>query len=78
MDLTGHIGIVIVVVHFSRPFVGIPCGCMEIIFVTGVREDATSIGAKHSHRLVPMYKLGGGCGARLLNCLIATSLLRAA
>ncbi len=47
MDLTGHgIAIVIVGLHFLRPFLGIPCGCAEIIFVKGVREDATSIGAK--------------------------------
>jgi hypothetical protein len=35
--------------------VGIPCRSTDIIFVMGVREDATSRGAKHSHRLVPIY-----------------------
>ena len=38
----------------SRPFVGVPSGCAEIIFVKGVREDAMLIGAKHYHRLVPI------------------------
>jgi hypothetical protein len=28
---------------------------MEIIFMMGVREDATSKGAMHSHGLVPIY-----------------------
>jgi len=40
---------------------GIPCRD-TIFFVMGVREDATSRGAKHFHRLVPIYiNDGGGC-----------------
>jgi hypothetical protein len=33
---------------------GIPCRGTEIIFMMGVREDASSKGAMHSHRLVPI------------------------
>ena len=35
----------------------------QFFFVMGVREDATSRGAKHFHRLVPIYINEGGGGA---------------
>jgi hypothetical protein len=46
-----------------RLVLGIPCRSAEIIFVMGVRKDASSNGAKHSHWLAARANLlvmGGG------------------
>ena len=42
-------------VPFHGHVLGVPCGCTENSFVMAVREDAMSKGAKHAHRLVPLY-----------------------
>ena len=55
-----------------RLVLGIPCRSAEIIFMMGVRKDATSNGAKHSHWLAARANLlvmGGGVQRLLANLL---------